>query len=537
MKELHSNDRNHVWAYYLRNMTRPAVIAEGKVDAIVGNPPWLTYKDSADIIRAELREMSKTRYGIWAGGRNNANQDIAALFYCRSAELYLEEGGRIGMVMPHSALRSEHYLKFRMGKYVELVKGRGRSRRSPQSMGLDFSAKMPWDLDNLEPNTFFPVPASVVFARMSDQYGGRELDDIRANALAPGVVEIWSGPTGTNQVERTTTELRHDDGEFHSPYADYASRGADIFDRRLYFVKTEPNKTMLAAPGTYRTYPVTGSQDKKKYSVEELGGFVVHDDNLFDVYLGESLAPYVTLEPRKAALPVDRNTMIMPLDHTGCDRNEETQRCKRLNCVVDKAKLDFRMRDRWEIMERLWDANKGKNKFSLTRNLNHLNKMTSQLEYLQESDKGVIRIAYTTNGRPTAALITDDKAILDTKLYQVACGSKDEARYLLSIINSTTLAKEAKPFCTTNWAREIRDLHKHLWKLPIPKFDPNDDLHIWLARLGYMAETEAYKEIEEIKNNNKALTSKVARDKLRNDWQPTSEIAAAIETAVMELLE
>ena len=156
MKALHAIDRNHVWAYYLRNMTRPAVIAEGKVDAIVGNPPWLTYKDSADIIRTELRQMSETRYGIWAGGKNNANQDVSSLFYCRSAELYLKEGGRIGMVMPHSALRSEHYLKFRMGKYVELVKGRGRNRRSPQSMGLDFSAKTPWDLDNLEPNTFFP---------------------------------------------------------------------------------------------------------------------------------------------------------------------------------------------------------------------------------------------------------------------------------------------------------------------------------------------------------------------------------------------
>ena len=54
MQALHDDNRNHVWAYYLRNMTRPAVIAEEKVDAIIGNPPWLTYKDSADIIREEL---------------------------------------------------------------------------------------------------------------------------------------------------------------------------------------------------------------------------------------------------------------------------------------------------------------------------------------------------------------------------------------------------------------------------------------------------------------------------------------------------
>ena len=101
MKELHAADRNHVWAYYIRNMIRPAVIAEEKVDRIIGNPPWLTYGQSADIIRTELREMSEKRYQIWAGGKLAPHQDIATLFYTRCAELYARPGTQIGMVMPH----------------------------------------------------------------------------------------------------------------------------------------------------------------------------------------------------------------------------------------------------------------------------------------------------------------------------------------------------------------------------------------------------------------------------------------------------
>ena len=62
MKNLHAADRNHVWAYYIRNMIRPAVIAEEGVDRIIGNPPWITYNQSADIIREELRNMSENRY-------------------------------------------------------------------------------------------------------------------------------------------------------------------------------------------------------------------------------------------------------------------------------------------------------------------------------------------------------------------------------------------------------------------------------------------------------------------------------------------
>ena len=44
MKRLHELGRNHVWAYYLRNMSRPAVVSAQKVDAIIGNPPWLIYR-------------------------------------------------------------------------------------------------------------------------------------------------------------------------------------------------------------------------------------------------------------------------------------------------------------------------------------------------------------------------------------------------------------------------------------------------------------------------------------------------------------
>ena len=34
---------------------------------------------------------------------------------------------------------------------------------------MDFALKPAWDLERLEPNTFFPVPASVVFARKLPQ--------------------------------------------------------------------------------------------------------------------------------------------------------------------------------------------------------------------------------------------------------------------------------------------------------------------------------------------------------------------------------
>ena len=523
MKALHDASRNHVWAYYLRNMTRPMVMAEGKVDVIIGNPPWLTYDQSADIIREEMKALSESRYQIWAGGKNAPHQDVATLFYCRMAELYLKEQGKIGMVLPHSTLRTEHHLKWRNAYYE--TKRAPRSREAKQAMSLDFSVKPPWDLDNLEPNDFFPIASCVVFAQLPGNRGDIQLHQKAAKPLAPGTVEIWSGPTDTPQVKRGISDLIHNDGTFRSPYAEFANQGPTITDRRLFFIRYTPNEHKLALPDTSITYPRTGTLDKKTYSVDELNGQVIANDNLLSVYLGECLAPFVTLPPLTSALPVSKATMTMPL-------NAET---REVDCQV----LDENMQARWEKMERLWEANRGKTDTkSLTQNLNSLNKLTSQLDYLRNPEARPVRIAYTQSGRPTAALITDDRALLDRNLYQVTCRNLDEAYYLLAIINSDALARAAKPFCASNWAKEIRHLEKHLWRLPIPEYCARSKRHAALSSLGKLAIQETEQRVRKLaeRHGEDWLTSERVRRELRSNWQVNSSTAAAMEKAVRALL-
>ena len=538
MKRLHAAGRNHVWAYYLRNMSRPAVISAQKVDAIIGNPPWLTYSRSAGIIRSELEGLSKNQYQIWAGGRNAANQDIATLFFCRAMELYLSPGGRIGMVLPHSALRSGQHLKWRGGYYE--AKRPPRSRQGKRAISSDFSLKYPWDLSVLEPHDFFPIASSVVFASYVGGWGDAEAHKKSAKPLAPSMVEVWKGTTGSPEIERVTTTLIHDDNTFRSPYEKQASRGADIFDRRLYFVTTYPNDSpFLALPNTRKTYPSIGSQDKKKYSVGDLRESVVSEDNIFDVYLGETVAPYVALSPRTAVLPVNKDDMTIPLDHSECQIDGFGQHKGPLRCNLDEQALNDGMRSRWEIMARLWDANKGKDDArTLFQNLNWLNKLTSQLDYLRSTGPRFTRIAYTTSGRPTAAVITDDKSILDTTLYQVRCDSTNEAHYLLAVINSLALENTVDPFRPKgNYGS--RHVHKHLWKLPIPKYNPGDVLHTKLSKLGRSAAKSAKKRIDSLQQEigEDSLTVSKARSELRSNWQRGNRTCLTIEGLVEELLQ
>ena len=156
MQRLHDEGRNHIWAYYTRNMARPVALSRAKVDVIIGNPPWINYNQTVDILRTELERHSRNTYGIWTGGRYASNQDVAGLFYARSADLYLEAGGVIGMVLPHSALQAGQYRKWRTGAW--------RGSQGTRTLSVDFAYKTAWDLERLQPNTFFPVPSCVIFA-------------------------------------------------------------------------------------------------------------------------------------------------------------------------------------------------------------------------------------------------------------------------------------------------------------------------------------------------------------------------------------
>ena len=65
LQRLHAEERDHIWAYYTRNLVRPVALSRSKVDVVIGNPPWLNFNQTADILRAELQALSRDRYGIW----------------------------------------------------------------------------------------------------------------------------------------------------------------------------------------------------------------------------------------------------------------------------------------------------------------------------------------------------------------------------------------------------------------------------------------------------------------------------------------
>ena len=519
MQRLHAEGRNHIWAYYTRNLVRPVALSRSKVDVIVGNPPWINYNQTVSTLRTELEGQSKAVYGIWAGGRYATHQDVAGLFFARSVDLYLKDGGVIGMVMPHSALQTGQYTKWRTGEWQAASTGRGRNRTPGRVLAVDFGYKTAWDLEGLEPNTFFPIPASVVFAKRKGEGG-------KATPLT-GSVERWLGNTGADSVRREQVSISDTSTVGDSPYASLSRQGAVIVPRCLFFVEETENTAIVRAGQTITINPRRGSQDKepwKSLNLDDISEQTVETAHVFDVHLGETVVPYATLDPLQAVLPLRRGEHKIPIGDDGVGG-------------IRLGGLSQRMRDRWRAVSNLWQENKAAaNRMNLSDQLDYYGKLSSQLEWQQDSRDRPVRMAYTKSGEPTAVLLEDERTLVDHLLYWVPLRSIEEGHYLLATINSEALKKAAMPLMSKGQFG-ARDLHKHLWRLPIPNFDPDNLTHITVSEAGASAALGARARLQDLlEKRGDKLTVTIARREIRR-WLRESPEGKAVEDAVRELLE
>ena len=518
LQRLHKEGRNHIWAYYTRNLVRPVALSRSKVDVVIGNPPWLNYNKTASTLRTELERQSKDLYGIWQGGKYATHQDVAGLFFARCVDLYLKVNGIIGMVLPHSALQTGQYVKWRTGTWEAKLKGRGKKRTKSRTLAVDFSFKRAWDLEGLEPNTFFPIPASVVFAQRTGEVG-------EATPLA-GEVERWLGKPAVDADRSAHFKIVDTSVQGESPYRGYTRNGATIFPRRLFFVNETENTAIIRAGQTKTVNPRSGPYDKKPWNgldLTEMTGQTIESSHVFDVHLGQTLVPYVMLAPWQAILPLKKGDDRIPIDEGSAGK-------------IRVGGLERRMRDRWLTACRLWEENKTTvNKLDLLGQLDFYGKLSSQLDWHGANESRTVRVVYNQSGTPTAALLEDNDALVDYTLYWVTCGDTQEAYYLLAIINSQSLYEAVAPMMAKGQFGS-RHLQKHLWKLPIPEFDADDSLHVEISDAGKAAASGAAQRLSELRaerGDNVSVT--IARRELRA-WLRTSPEGAAVEGAVGRLL-
>jgi hypothetical protein len=455
---LHDEERNHIWGFYVRNQVRPAWFSapENRVDALVGNPPWLSYHSMPAPMQVIFQAREKER-GLWAGGAGGrtTQQDLSAYFVARSIELYLRIGGRFGFVMPLAALSRQTYAGFRSAHF------------SSKTETCAVAFKTPWNLDRVAPAPF-PVPSSVVLgSRVASGHHSERVPLPDSRLLAVGRVDGSGGPDAAARVDWTMMIPDRDApsySEATSPYAKRFRQGAILVPRMLIMVEEDPPGPLQ--PRTYRAVRSRrGRLDKPPWrSLPDQNG-VVEAVFVRPVFLGEHCLPFRLLSPAKAVIPFDGKVLM----------SGEDERIDRYRGLAEW----------WRAAEGIWMANRSSEKRTLLEQIDYIGQLSAQFPIAP------IRVVYTKAGNYlTASMVTDPEAVIDHMLYWGVAATIEEARYLTAVLNAPALNKLVEPYQSRGLFGP-RHFDKYVWYAPIPEFDPKDQRHRHLVNLAVEGERTA----------------------------------------------
>lgn len=442
MCRLHDEDRDHIWAYYIRNLARPMWLARepNRVDVLIGNPPWLAYRHMTADMQTTFRDMSQAR-GLWAGAEVATQQDLSALFVARAIQLYLKANGTFAFVMPNAVVDRVHYAGFRTGSYDE----------RNEELRLKFGT--PWDLRRIRPH-IFPRGSAVVFGERSAIAEPMKKDVVR-----------WTGhlPRGGNSWQEVADSLTTAEGTVsrisaaaYSLYRDRFSNGATVFPRVLFFVKPQAQSPLGVPAGRMRIESARSNNEKAPWKrVETLTG-VVETEFVRPVIVSECLLHYRITEPARAVIPWDGAKLLV---------------------AENDIEMYPGLADWWQQASQTWESKRANSKLPLVKQLDYMSKLSKQFPASE------MRLVYNKSGmHVVAAKVLDRRAVIENGLYWATVNSEAEADYLCAILNAPATTELARPFMS--YGKDERDIEKHIWQLPIPEFDGNDETHRTLVRLG-----------------------------------------------------
>jgi len=346
-----------------------------------------------------------------------------------------------------------------------------------------------WDL--LDVRLLFKVPACVLFARYYREASkpSEELPVLEWRGQLPARDVGWDTAQPHLECEPKTARVIYlgkraalstgpgaTKPSKPSKYQNAFRQGATIVPRSFYFVEIAELDTAVDPMRDYwvKTDPEQAKQAKKPYDDVNISG-LVEGRFVYATSIARYLVPFALLKTVPVVLPLYNNNGDLQL------------------VLAEKLMKDgYRNFAKWmQQAETLWDT-KRKDKAS-RQNLYEWLDYQSKLTRQSLDDRYLV--LYNHSGMNVAAAAFDRESqaipfVVDVKLYWAACGTLEEADYLVAVLNSETVNLAIKPFQSMGLLGE-RDIHKKLLELPIPLFSSKDPKHRRLSKFGGEARLKA----------------------------------------------
>ncbi len=497
MRQAKLDGRDTIWQFVLQNLYQPVFMYRA-FDAIVANPPWLTYGDiSSGDYQQLVRDIARV-YGLMPESKaSNPHIDLAAIFLAHCGKYLAKDGAQLAFVLPRAFLTADQHANARSGA------------------ASGFKLTEVWDLDGVSP--LFNVPACVLMASASHVEG----DDARRARSLPknGIVgatfvgklprphlhwqdakafvtektvrwyfqELGNAQSKKKRSALVQQKITGESGG--NVYAPRFKQGATIVPRAFYFV--EPQGTVISAHTdvsarvlNLRTHPLALEGAKKPWDGISLVG-QMQGQYLFRTALARNVLPFALINPPLVALPLVQEDLV---DAKGTPMPGKL-RWRLLSSAELTARGDVEAAKWFGQGEKLWGERRSdsakKQKSSMTDWLDWQKKLTEQ------PVDGTWAVMYTASASDASACVLDVselalRFLVESTCYVSFAATEDEGHYVACYLNSGFANGKIKEF----QARGLfgpRHVHKKILELPWPEFDGNRPSHRRLVELGRSA--------------------------------------------------
>lgn len=420
LRDIVRNESDGVWKWYIMNQAGPMNMVK-TIGRIVSNPPWVRLNTIHDIERKKEIEIMAKERKLWVGGNVATSFDVATLFVDRCSSLYMRGKSKSGWVLPQAAMI-------------------GGSWESLREKKIHSGA---WDLKRIP---FKNTPTCVMFydvdvARKNLEKKPRVKLNHNDSWETASAKTSWVDPPPSFPIEISKWVDRNKKPN--------ARMGATVVPHCLTWVKNLKIKNNDMAH--ISTKP---SMHDPWKSIGTLEGNIPLKW-IIDCISFNDLFPYVIPTSTKC---------IMPFLDSG---------------IWDPKRVNNRF---WQNLSDQYEAHCSQGNATsktLEGQLNYQGKLFSQFGRTGEY------VAYNSSGDILhAARMTNIKYIVHTDLFYVSCRSKNEALFLIGILNSDAMLPAFKG------ARQSdRHFVTHIWKkIPIPRYDNTNQWHKKLITLTQKAE-------------------------------------------------
>lgn len=148
MQNLRKRYGDNLWKFVLRNYGIPPLLKR-KFDVVIGNPPWLTFREAKEGIKKMMEEIGE-KYQIQSSVKTKTSFNLAVPFFLASS-MFVKKGGKIGFVFPLSVIDSPAHTPF-----IDFLLGK-----------KGFALRRAYDLQDVEPYPFpHDLPSCVLVAEV-----------------------------------------------------------------------------------------------------------------------------------------------------------------------------------------------------------------------------------------------------------------------------------------------------------------------------------------------------------------------------------